>query len=451
MSIDLNTTLDNLKYKLNTIFNSEKFANELKNEAFRDVLFKQIAAYKYLASKAENSEQNLEYVNVALERLNRHSSKKRTADELIAYKEVDDAIDDVRYLDIFILNTFNLSFDEIVGNTKTSESNADSKDATNSRPQAAAPSVSDVEEQEIIPDRSVPFSGGINTQKDLKNNLEKIFANIGQPDYRQFASIVVRSELDIGKIFLYKEKSKLLLFLNYFAFAVCLLFALLGASLMVWYFVLLQRSSVPSFIADFDKNPYPIFSPPNFISSVVLIAVSLVTAVSYINSATGKTSPKRAQNAVAIISTYMNKEVKIPQINDNLKYNFRIRPLVFFFLFLLLYSFSPFLTPFAGGSLLQGVINLYSVPAKIVFVETGAIPSHTVSAITEVIWISLIALPLVIVFLIVVSFFFKPKVDNERVEETINKYAEEIKKAAGEITSLFDRGSATDTSKSGVF
>lgn len=30
MSIDLNTTLDNIKYKLNTIFNSEKFAHELK-------------------------------------------------------------------------------------------------------------------------------------------------------------------------------------------------------------------------------------------------------------------------------------------------------------------------------------------------------------------------------------------------------------------------------------
>ncbi|SYV95117.1 Uncharacterised protein [Mycoplasmoides gallisepticum] len=60
-------------------------------------------------------------------------------------------------------------------------------------------------------------------------------------------------------------------------------------------------------------------------------------------------------------------------------------------------------------------------------------------------------LPLVILFLIVVSFFFKPKIDNERLEETINKYAEEIKKATGEITSLFDRGSTTDTSKSGVF
>ncbi|OBU78463.1 hypothetical protein BAX51_01855 [Mycoplasmoides gallisepticum] len=451
MSIDLNTTLDNIKYKLNTIFNSEKFAHELKNKAFRDVLFKQIAAYKYLATKAENSSQNLEYVDVALERLNHHSSDKRTADELATYTEIDDAMDDIRYLDIFILNTFNLSFDEIVKDDKTPDKNTDSKSSVENKVEAATPTVSDIEEDEIKPNRSIPFNGGINSPINLKDNLEKIFTTIGQPDYRQFASIVVKSELDIGKIFLYKEKLKLMPLLNYFAFVISLLFALLGASLMIWYFVLFQRQAIPTFVSQFDKNSYPIFATPNFISAAVLIAVSVVTSISYINSATGKTPPKRAHNAVALISTYMNKEVKVPQINDNLKYSFKIRPLVLFILFLLVYSFSPFLTPFAGGSLLQGIISLYSVPARIDFVTNATITPEIVSKITEVIWISLMTLPLAILFLIVVSFFFKPKIDNERLEETINKYAEEIKKATGEITSLFDRGSTTDTSKSGVF
>ncbi|SYV95119.1 Uncharacterised protein, partial [Mycoplasmoides gallisepticum] len=147
-----------------------------------------------------------------------------------------------------------------------------------------------------------------------------------------------------------------------------------------------QRQAIPTFVSQFDKNSYPIFATPNFISAAVLIAVSVVTSISYINSATGKTPPKRAQNAVALISTYMNKEVKVPQINDNLKYSFKIRPLVLFILFLLVYSFSPFLTPFAGGSLLQGIISLYSVPARIDFVTNATITPEIVSKITEVIW-----------------------------------------------------------------
>ncbi|WP_228444775.1 hypothetical protein [Mycoplasma tullyi] len=451
MSKDLNTTLDNLKYKLNTIFNSEKFATELKNKAFRDVLFKQVAAYKYLATQTENASQNLEYVDVALERLNQHSSDKKTVDELAKYTDVDDAMDDIRYLDIFILNTFNLSFDEIIKNDKASSKSTDSKDSVDSKAQAATPTVSDIEEDEIKSNRSIPFGVGVNSANNLKDNLEKIFTTIGQPDYRQFASIVVRSELDIGKIFLYKQKSKLMPLLNYLAFVVSLLFAILGASLMIWYFILFQRQAVPTFISQFDKNSYPIFSTPNFVSSAVLIGVSVLTSVSYINSATGKTPPKRVQNAVALISTYMNKEVKVPQINDNIKYSFKIRSLVFFLLFLLVYSFSPFLTPFAGGSLVQGIISLHSVPPRIDFVTTATINPEIVSKITEVIWISLITLPFAILLLIVMSFFFKPKIDNERLEETTNRYAEEIKKATNDFTSIFDQGSTTDTSKSGVF
>lgn len=142
-------------------------------------------------------------------------------------------MDDIRYLDIFILNTFNLSFDEIVKDDKTPDKNTDSKSSVENKVEAATPTVSDIEEDEIKPNRSIPFNGGINSPINLKDNLEKIFTTIGQPDYRQFASIVVKSELDIGKIFLYKEKLKLMPLLNYFAFVISLLFALLGASLMI--------------------------------------------------------------------------------------------------------------------------------------------------------------------------------------------------------------------------
>ncbi|AAP56910.1 unique hypothetical protein [Mycoplasmoides gallisepticum str. R(low)] len=66
------------------------------------------------------------------------------------------------------------------------------------------------------------------------------------------------------------------------------MFTLLGASLMIWYFVLFQRQAIPTFVSQFDKNSYPIFATPNFISAAVLIAASVVTSISYINSATGE-------------------------------------------------------------------------------------------------------------------------------------------------------------------
>ncbi|MDC4163015.1 hypothetical protein LNO75_00270 [Mycoplasma sp. T363T] len=453
MSIELNSTIDKIKYKLNTILNSEKFETELKNnEAFRAVLFKQIAIYKFLASKTENASDNLEYVEFALNKLNKFTTSKYTSDKLVSYDSFDDANDDINYLDIFILNTFNKSFDEIIDKPKVNEKEKnvvesnDEEINNNKNDINSSPTVSDIEDEEEL-NKKTSFSVPLGSSIDLKENLEKIISSISQPDYKQFASIVVKSESDIGKFFLFKEKSKLMIILNYLASVICLIFAAFGLGLLAWYFVLYQNQEIPTFVSAIDNKNYPILSPINTTSTLLLVAVNIICAYTYITSAIGKTSLKKSQNAIALISTYTNKEVKPPHINDNLRYSFRIKPLIYLLLFIVFYSFSPFFSPYSGGSLLDGIKHLYSVPSKIFFSkEAVVIPADTVYEVTKIIWIGLISIPLAIIFLIVISMFFKPKIDKEKIDEAVDKYAEEIKKAANEITSIFERNNSSDSS-----
>ncbi|QZX49001.1 MPN449 family protein [Mycoplasma sp. E35C] len=451
--MELNQLLDKIKFKLNAIFNTPEFSEELKkNEAFRGVVLKQIAIYKFVANKAENASTNLETVDFLLEKLNQYQSIKTKSEDLKDYKDLDDAIDDANYLDIFILNTFNKSIDEIINKNNPVDSKVDDKldkssinEADNSdiKKNFNEPTVTDVDEKDL----ESSFAGS--RAAFNPSNMKDIFEQAAEQNYRSMAASVVKLEADIGNYFLFKQKHKGMLVLNYLAAISCFLFALLNLIIIFWYLTLNSNQQIPdiNYIIQGTANPVKIVNPGLYLIHAMLIFVSVFIGYRYVMNLMGKTPQKILNNALNTIKAYTNRDVDAPNINDNLRFSFKFQLLFIMLVITIIFSFIP--VGAGGGSYLDLVKEMNTVDSKISFPE-GSLDIAIARNISTGLWILLLAYPISFLVLIFISWFFKPTVDHERLDATIDQYTDEIKKTAKEAMGAFF-GQFPDKSSSGAF
>ncbi|WP_027123884.1 MPN449 family protein [Mycoplasmoides pirum] len=427
---------------LGTIFGNTTLSNRLKNDDnFSNVIKKEIGIHNNLENII-NSDDRI--TSKYLENYKKHTNKEIDLTEFENITDLDDIQDEINYLNVMVKNLFdqkdlssfpldlnnNVHVEGVINSEEESKNKVDnsnysndSNDTTNVEPlhgeRIRNSNFSDNKTNSFNQQRSS------NNQSSSFNNFP--FANITQQSvdmlYRASAAKKLEYEMQVGKIYRWKEKPRAIYILQFFAIFASLLFVLSGLALVIsWIYAASNglmvnnpnsnQNNAPTNIAINGGQTFSFILP-----AIIMIGFGLNMLIRYSNDSLGKISSFK-KNKLEQILKMQNQSLEFPKVNQNLQYHFYFNSIVIAFVFFLFFALIPI-----ANSPMQVIVNINVFSLNNVYGIN--VPMIEAIYICNIIFLVLFA-PLLLVG--ITGKVLNPKPDEERLQKILNNYVEEMKK-----------------------
>lgn len=435
MSQEAKQLLLEIRQNLSTIFGNSTLINELKNNKdFQKTIERQIAVHKKLESICK---EEFLLTDKYSENFKNITNKVADVDKFQSMNDIDEITDEVNYLNVVSKNLFNKKMSEfqidINNNVNLNEDKKVNPDSNNKN----SDSLKGENKNKVDDKNEEPLKGERLRAENFNPNGAKtggfnpnLFGQQNQtydvqPQAAFLAQKRLQIEVEMGRIYRWKEKQKSVLILQYIAVAFSLIFLLAtSAALIALIYAIINDFSIlnpqtPNSYISLKNSAFGVIFP---VLIVFFVAVYLV--VKYLNDSQGKLGfmrkKKVIENAAAIL-----EDSKMPTKNENIMYHFQTTGIVVAFIFYLIFTLIPFSISFSPLYFLISPEKFSDAPSSSGMINGPIKDSVFYSFI--VYYVSFI--PLVIIFGL--SFKMNPHLDVDRLNSIIEKYINEIQNASG--------------------
>lgn len=434
MSQEAKQLLLEIRQNLSTIFGNSTLLNELKNNKdFQKTIEKQIAVHKKLESICK---EEFLLTDKYSENFKNITGTTADVDKFKDMNDIDEITDQVNYLNVVSKNLFNKKMSEFqidINNNvnlnddkkaNLSSDNKTSEHLKNDHENRTNKSDEPLKGERVRAENFNPNNGG--KTNGFNPNLfgQQNQAYDVQPQAALLAQKRLQIELEMGKVYRWKEKQKSVLFLQYIAVAFSLVFLLAtSAAIIALIYAIINDFSIQS---QSPTNYVPLKNSAFGIIFPVLIVffAGVYLVVKYLNDSQGKLGfmrrKKVIENAAAILD-----DPKMPNKNENLMYHFQASGIAIVFIFYLIFTLIPFSFNFSP---------LYFLISPDIFSNSPSTSGAISGPIKDAIFYSFIVyyasfIPLVIIFGL--SFKMNPQLDVDRLNSILEKYINELQSVSG--------------------
>lgn len=241
---------------ISTLLDNQEFVNLIKeNELLRTNFVDQISVLRFLEkrltdtkliekqiSESKKKKQKLDLIEIKdldksdiyMKKFKELSSSSAEFNEFEEVKKTEDIKDTIKYLDVFLKNTFNKDLKYFLENKPSEETVKAEKIEDNFEPQLN-------ENQSFESNKSGMFGGGMFGNGMFGGPTPNVsYENFVEQQLMGLASGELRNQITSGKFYLYKTKPKIMLFLKN------ILGSLLILTSLVWVLVLITQSITTS-------------------------------------------------------------------------------------------------------------------------------------------------------------------------------------------------------------
>lgn len=436
MSQEAKQLLLELRQNLSTIFGNSTLINELKNNKdFQKTIERQIAVHKKLESICK---EEFLLTDKYSENFKNITNVTPDVDKFKNMNDLDEITDEVNYLNVVSKNLFNKKMSEFQIDINNNVNLNEDKKANVDPNSKASDSSKNFNENKVNKNEE-PLRGERLRAENFNSNSAKtngfnpnLFTQQNQaydvqPQAAFLAQKRLQIEIEMGKIYRWKEKQKSVLFLQYVAVAFSLLFLLAtsAAFIALIYAIIndfsIQNPTAPTNYTSLKSSAFGVIFP---VIIVFLAAVYLV--VKYLNDCQGKLGfmkkKKVIENAAAILD-----DPKMPTKNENIMYHFQTSGIVIAFVFYLIFTLIPFSISFSP---------LYFLISSDKFSEAPSSSGMISGPIKDSVFYSFIVyyvsfIPLIVIFGL--SFKMNPQLDTDRLNSILEKYINEIQSVSGGV------------------
>lgn len=435
MSQEAKQLLLEIRQNLSTIFGNSTLLNELKNNKdFQKTIEKQIAVHKKLESICK---EEFLLTDKYSENFKNITNTVADVDKFKDMNDIDEITDQVNYLNVVSKNLFNKKMSEFqidINNNvnlnddkkaNISSDNKTSEHLKNDRENKTNKNDEPLKGERVRAENFNASNGG--RTNGFNPNLfgQQNQAYDVQPQAALLAQKRLQIELEMGKVYRWKEKQKSVLFLQYIAVAFSLVFLLAtSAAIIALIYAIINDFSIQS--SPQSPNYAPLKNSAFGIIFPVLIVffAGVYLVVKYLNDSQGKIGSMKKrriiENAAAILD-----DPKMPSKNENLMYHFQASGIAIAFVFYLIFTLIPFSFNFSP---------LYFLISPNIFSNSPSTSGAISGPIKDAIFYSFIIyyvsfIPLVIIFGI--SFKMNPQLDVDRLNSILEKYINELQSISG--------------------
>lgn len=428
MSVNTQELLQTVRKHLSLIFGNSVLSNEIaKNKYFAEVVEKQVIIHSKLEILSNVEDKLTDKYCDNFERL---AKEKIDLKKYEALDDIDNIIDEVNYLNVVCKNTFEKGIDDFKVDI------ANDVNLENSTNNEASSAEKNDENKETKADELPPLQGtkinandfakanneGFAGRKEFTNN---VFADAiglgGDPRahiYQTMAFQRLKIEMEVGKVFRWKQKLRSVYLLQFFAAGAALLYVLAGLALFVGWIVVASKG------LNFESSSGGTeISVQNVFGIIVPILVMILFGINmflrYANDVQGRVGPLQKRK-LEMLAKAAIKDFKFPAVNDNLRYHFYVNSIVYAALAYIIFA----LIPSTIGSPLGMLISLERLSSG----GLSGLESPNVVALfaLNIVFLASFA-PLVIVA--VIGKTINPKENTELIQSLLTQYAEEAKKS----------------------
>lgn len=435
MSQEAKQLLLEIRQNLSTIFGNSTLLNELKNNKdFQKTIERQIAVHKKLESICK---EEFLLTDKYSENFKNITNAAADVDKFKDMNDIDEITDQVNYLNVVSKNLFNKKMSEFQIDINNNVNLNDDKKTILSSDNKTSEKLKDGHENKTSKSDEPLKGEHVRAENFNQNNGGKtngfnpnLFGQQNQaydvqPQAALLAQKRLQIELEMGKIYRWKEKQKSVLFLQYIAVAFSLIFLLAtSAALIALIYGIINDFSIQN-----PTTPTNYFSLKNSAFGVIfpvliVFFVGVYLVVKYLNDSQGKLGfmrkKKVIENAAAILD-----DPKMPSKNENLMYHFQVSAITIAFIFYLIFTLIPFSITFSP---------LYFLISPEKFSNSPSTSGMVSGPIKDAIFYSFIVyyasfIPLVIIFGL--SFKMNPQLDVDRLNSILEKYINELQSVSG--------------------